>query len=391
MRAPSWLAALVVAGLPVTALAQDPAAREPPGTDQPPAAGATVAPPPLGARSWREAVSLDGLADTYYSVRLGGTGAQPLAFHLFDNPQDTFSLAYAKVGLSVKHDPVGLRLDIGYGTIANIVNSPAIAPPQFSGANLVYQNVQQAYLSFSLPTVVPITVDVGKFVTFAGAEVIESHKNWSYSRSFLFNYAIPRTHTGLRLTVPVTGSLTLQAMAVNGWDLVYDNNRAKTFGASATWNAPTGTIFVLNGIAGVETPGASWRFLADVVISQALGNLSLMVNGDYGKEGSNRWYGAAAYVRYALLANLNLAARGEIFRDPQNFRLASMALPPGGGVTVESLTLTAGVPVGGIAELRAEVRGDFASEDIFVTDATGAIPDLASRQYQLLFAALAWF
>ena len=39
-------------------------------------------------------------------------------------------------------------------------------------------------------------MDFGKFVTSAGAEVIESKDNWNYSRSLLFAYAIPYWHFG---------------------------------------------------------------------------------------------------------------------------------------------------------------------------------------------------
>jgi len=34
-------------------------------------------------------------------------------------------------------------------------------------------------------------MDLGKFVTSAGAEVIEAKDNWNYSRSLLFVNAIP--------------------------------------------------------------------------------------------------------------------------------------------------------------------------------------------------------
>jgi len=43
-----------------------------------------------------------------------------------------------------------------------------------------------------------LTVDAGRFVTTASAEVIESNKNWLYSRSMLF-YGVPLLHTGLRV------------------------------------------------------------------------------------------------------------------------------------------------------------------------------------------------
>ena len=56
--------------------------------------------------------------------------------------------------------------------------------------------VEQAFATVSpLPN---LTIDMGKFDTTAGAEVIQANKNWLYSRSYLFN-AIPLLHTGLRI------------------------------------------------------------------------------------------------------------------------------------------------------------------------------------------------
>ena len=46
-------------------------------------------------------------------------------------------------------------------------------------------------------------MDVGKFVTSAGAEVIETNGNWNYSRSLLFALAIPYYHMGVRTSMPV--------------------------------------------------------------------------------------------------------------------------------------------------------------------------------------------
>jgi hypothetical protein len=391
LRNTSWLvAALVVLSSPVL-YAQEPAATTSPIGTEPPAATTVTTPPPTSpsnaGKSWRDLLTLDGLVDAYYSARLTGSGTTPMAFHSFDLQSDTFSVAYARLGLAVKPEPVGFRLDLGYGTVANTIAAA-------SGiGGFVYQAIPQAYLSFAVPTVIPVTIDVGRFATFAGAEVIDNNKNWNYTRSWLFNWAIPLTHTGVRLTIPFSSAFSFQLMAANGWDIVYDNNRAKTFGASANFTAPTGTVIVLNGITGVEAVGGSWRFLADLVVSQTIGPLGLMLNADYGKEGPNSWYGAAGYARYAVLPSLNLGLRGEVFRDAQNFRLAALNVPVGSGVTVGSLTVTAGVPVAGMAEIRGEFRSDFAGQNIFLTNptATPAATGFSGSQYQLILGALVWF
>ena len=74
-----------------------------------------------------------------------------------------------------------------------------------------------------------LQLDVGKFVTPIGAEVIESQDNWNYTRSILFGYAIPFYHVGRardarreRQGSPLAGYL------VNGWNNGSEINGDKT-------------------------------------------------------------------------------------------------------------------------------------------------------------------
>jgi hypothetical protein len=64
--------------------------------------------------------------------------------------------------------------------------------------------VQQAYAEVKPHAL--ISIDAGKFVTSASAEVIESNKNWLYSRSLLFT-GVPLLHTGLRVNVAALGTI----------------------------------------------------------------------------------------------------------------------------------------------------------------------------------------
>ena len=149
--------------------------------------------------------------------------------------------------------------------------------------------MQQAYVSIN-----PwgkLTVDVGKFVTSAGAEVIEAKDNWNYTRSTMFGYAIPYAHTGARLTAPINANITLQASLVNGWDVVPDNNRGKTLGLFALYaggpmnlSAWGGTYF---GPEQVKVPGEDLenRMLVDVGVGiDPIPKLSLKLNMDYGAD-----------------------------------------------------------------------------------------------------------
>jgi Putative beta-barrel porin-2, OmpL-like. bbp2 len=357
---------------PLTARAEAP---------QPAAPASESQSPTVGGKTWRDRLAdrlvVEGLLDVYYAYQAGGSGVQSLDPHQFDETGNSFMLAFAKVGLGLEAKPVGFRLDLGFGHVADVIASDKGATDAAS-----VRPVEQAYLTLAPPTRVPVAIDVGKFVTSAGAEVIEANRNWNYSRSFLFENAIPYTLTGVRVSVVPTPRLTLQAMLVNGWDVIIDNNGSKTFGLSASFAAPTGTTLSFNGLAGVETVGAAppWRLLADVVVAQHLGRVDLMVNVDLAREGVARWYGVAGYGRVAVAAHLNLALRGEAFWDHGGRFVANQ------NTRVEELTFTAGFPIAGHAELRAEARSDFSDQLLY---AVGA--DMRDHQLELLAAALAWF
>src|SRR6185503_9071239 len=135
-----------------------------------------------------------------------------------------------------------------------------------------------------------LTLDAGKFVTTAGAEVIEANKNWLYSRSILFAQ-IPLVHTGIRGTVKVNDMLTLQASVTNGgWnDLGFEGSSFgdKTYGVSANVTAPGGVNIVATSYLGKTVPGGNVRFLGDLVVAYTAGPLGLNLNFDYVKESND--------------------------------------------------------------------------------------------------------
>jgi hypothetical protein len=333
--------------------------------------------------SWYDTVVVGGLVDSYFSAQLRSDDqtsfTSPSILRSFDATNGSFTLAYAELNLSMAPKPVGFRLDLGYGADATaLALLDSAAGP---GGALTFANVQQAYVSFQVPTLPNLVVDFGRFVTTAGAEVIEAKDNWLYSRSLLFSFAIPASHVGLRATYAATPELTLQLSIVNGWDNTVDQNTAKTFGVSGTY-ASGNTTGILTWYGGKEADGLDFRNLIDLVVTQKIDDkLTLNLNADVGVEGDNKWFGIAAMGRYQVSKALRLALRAEFFDDPQYYRLA---IP---GIALEKLSVTeitanAGFPMGDHAELKLEARIDIASEDVYYGQST---------QPTLQVAALAWF
>jgi hypothetical protein len=389
---------------PAGALAQDPAppfpvppgAPEPPPVDpepvpEPPAPPPDVEPfpasepplPPEPGSAW-PAVKLEGTVDTYYLYNFtGDPSRQGPLFRAFDTESNSFTVNYAELSAWVKPDPVGLRLDLAYASFS--LDSGMQEIPGFT--------LEQAYASARLPRwtallagLLPgvfalmddeadVTLDAGKFVTTAGAEVIEAHNNWLYSRSLLF-YGIPLVHTGLRMTVRYSPKVSFQASLVNSVGVVGgdpDLNAAKTGGVSLQFTPWETTTFVATSYFGWEQVNPSteeFYLLVDFVASHSFTDaFALNLNFDYAKLAAPYWLGVSLMGRVVLVdpLPLTIALRGEFVHN-EDENNSGLLLPTGGTANLFEGTLAVGLPIASNFEIRFELRGDFSNKDVFVKD-----------------------
>src|SRR5204862_309130 len=114
--------------------------------------------------------------------------------------------------------------------------------------------LQQAFVSYLAPLGTGLRFDFGKFVTHLGYELIEGYDGYNdnYSRSLLFNYAIPLTHTGVKASYSISPKVSLMAMVVNGWDDAIDNNSSKSVGAQLMVKPADPVALYVNYIGGPE-------------------------------------------------------------------------------------------------------------------------------------------
>ena len=113
-------------------------------------------------------------------------------------------------------------------------------------------DLTEAYIDYVAPVGKGLKFRVGKFVTYNGAEVIEARDNPNYSRSLLFNYAIPFTHTGLMAGYTFSDALTANLYLMQGWDITDDNNKGKTVGASIAYTPMEQLAMTFNFTYGPE-------------------------------------------------------------------------------------------------------------------------------------------
>jgi hypothetical protein len=358
-------------------------------TDAPPAApaappaapAAVVAAPPAAAPAapaaplWYSLLRFEALVDSYYQYNFAGAGTKsdpttPLAVRNFDVTNNSFSLNFAKVAAQLDVSPITLRIDLAYGHTAALINASGRAQSGLTGMGgagaSLYGSafmIEQAYSSLALG---PVTIDFGKFVTTAGAEVNEANKNWLYSRSLLF-YTIPILHTGARVNYKVNDMVSVQASVVNGINNDPDNNGWKTVGLSTTITPVSTTSVILTDYFGKEGPQGAMegdiKNSLDVVISQTLTDkLTLNLNVDYihqHRDTSDYTLGGALMAHYVLSDALNFSARAEYVKDKNGL---SFAL---GDTSFYEGTLSAAAPFAGHLEVRLEARADIAKDKVF--------------------------
>ncbi len=279
---------------------------------------------------------LSGMIYTSYLWNFNDPDNRQNSLRSLDNQDNTFGLDLFQLGIGRK-GPAGLSFSskLDFGNTASRIGADWKGNGELTGitGDSGDFELQEVYVTYGPDWSHGLSAKFGKFVTLLGAEVIEAPLNMNYSRSFLFGFAIPFTHTGLMFNYPLTDALQVNLGVVNGWDNVADNNDGKTFMGNVAWTANEHFSLIVNGIFGPEENDTSShpRGVADVVSTLTFDPLTVSLNGDYGSEGdaalnggTAEWYGFSGVVGVALedLIGLPTAAyvRGEVFRDQGGFR-----------------------------------------------------------------------
>jgi hypothetical protein len=331
--------------------AQTPA---PAATDQTPPAAA-----PAPASEWSVGpINFSGLVDGYYSLNFNHPESRVNNLRNFDVKANQFSLNMAKITLEHAPDPLGFRVDLGFGRAFDMIHATEKAPD-------IFRYLEQAYVSFKPPKAKGFQVDFGEFVTSAGAEVIETHSNWNYSRSLLFAYAIPYYHFGIRTSMPIGSHFTGGVQLVNGWNNIEDNNSGKTVGFTGTV-AGKKYSWSHNYYVGPEKDNTNQgaRQVYDTTLLLTPNNkLSTYINFDYGHDknigqGSSHWVGVAGAARFAVNSWFALAPRLEWFNDADGFATGAVQ-------KVKEFTMTGEFKMKEGILMRMEYRRDWSNVPYF--------------------------
>ena len=272
---------------------------------------------------WFESIVINSFTSASFSYNANVPDSRKNQMRVFDTDDNSFKIDVIELSLQkVAANPgdVGFCFHLTAGS-----SVPKVA--RSSGLDIGDLDFHQMYVRYIAKAGSGLTIDVGKFVTPLGYEIIEGYDGYNdnATRSFLFGYAIPFTHTGVRMAYPFSDAVTGTIMIVNGWDNSIDNNRSKSVGGQVAIAPVAGLHLFANYIYGPERNdnNSDNRSVVDLAGSYAVSPFfTFGISGDYGTEQrampdgkTAQWNGAALYFRFNASKFFALTLRGEHFED----------------------------------------------------------------------------
>jgi hypothetical protein len=352
-----------------------------PVSAQQPSEPAAQTAPPAQPAPWYAQISVNGLVSASYVGNFNAPPSGTNQFRVFDTRSHTFALDVAELvvqrSVSAPGD-AGFRIDLTFGSLVPKVTAAAGLFRDENGVAGSF-DLQQAYFSYIAPAGRGLRIDAGKFSTYFGYEVTEGYDGYNdnHSHSFLFGYAQPITHTGVRVSYPFGGAVSAQAYLVNGWDNAVDNNTGQSVGAQLALTPSSRASVFLSYLGGPEqsSDSSNLRHAFDVVaVIKAGPALSVAANYDYGRESSvplaetagggiadASWQGVAGYGRVTISPRTAITFRAEWFDDPQGARTGYVQ-------SLKAFTLTPEFKPHPHIVVRGDLRRDWSDRDVFEKD-----------------------
>jgi hypothetical protein len=331
-----------------------------------------------------------GFVETGFTGRLTG-GQDPLPLRGFEARRvndlrlNELWLTAERGYDSNKAFDVGGRISGFYGGDAMLTKARGLFP--FSGEDNGdnWADLFEGYGQFWFKTgdTSGLEVTVGKWASPMGYEPTDAAHTVLYSHSYIFNFATPFTHTGVRLNYVINPEYSAYFAVVNGWDDFADNNNAVSYMAGGAWNSadktgaqstnslslcvmtgPEQVDNVNNKRTGVDTYFTHWW---NEKLSQTLeinfGTEEEAPLAD-GSEGRAWWYGSAHYLSYTFCDYVTGVWRAEWLRDDGGSRtgFSGSVFENTWGLTVTPC------PADNVLKnlsLRPEIRWDFACDPAF--------------------------
>lgn len=273
------------------------------------ASASAMAQPTLSDVIKASGAELDGYMSGGYNYNFNDDPAG-IQWRPYNSEADSFQLNQAAIRISsLPENGFGGRAHFIYGEDSQAINGA------YGDDSVSKFSMLEGFIHYGRG---PLSIIGGRFVTLAGAEVIEDRGNSNISRSLLFTMAQPSVHTGVRASYAVSDMLTAH-LGVNNSAVAGaadDNNEQKTVEVGLGIQPSSNSNLAVSYYDGVESNNGmenlSVRFIDVVGSVQVNKALELVLNYDFADfEDSSEISGFAAYVNYQFCEQLRASLRGE--------------------------------------------------------------------------------
>tara|TARA_B100000959_G_scaffold21478_1_gene20748 strand:+ start:160755 stop:161777 length:1023 start_codon:yes stop_codon:yes gene_type:complete len=299
-----------------------------------------------------EGITISGFVDTsYYSNALDGSS--------------TFGLDQAEVDFEKTVEGLGgLRLDLQH----------------LNNTDTGDEVMEQGYVWLDLTAGTNLTF--GKFNAPIGFELGDPNEMYQFSHAMVFDYGLPGNLTGAMVSGG-SGIIDFAVYAVNGWDLIADDNKEKTIGGRIGLTPMEGVNLGVSHISGKEGAASDNLSVLDVDLTiTTIENLTIggeFNSGTHAKASvvtagaDATWAGWLVMANYAFTDKVALTLRYDEFDDKDGARLGS-------GITEKrnAVTISPSYAIGDGFGVLAEYRLTKSNQKVFA-DADGNLQDSISE------------
>lgn len=325
-----------------------------------------------------DAPKFSGFIDTTYNYDFNNPASRTTLMRTFDRKTDAFLLNAAQLNIEGSKEGIGYYAELAFGTDpsqykaagTNSPNEPNL-PNAPSNVATIF-DVQEAFLTYKEPHT-NIQLKAGKFVTLEGIEVIESKDDFTVTRGLMFGMAEPFTHVGAIVGYALPKYAEVWVGLINGWDLVTDNNRGKTFLAKVGLNfgdKVQGNLSFYRGAEKANNTNDARTSFDSTWFVKPLSNLTIALQQNIGEEehsslrdgGAAHWYGIGIQPKLDFNKMVSLGARYEWFSDLDGARHPNLI-----SHVMQTIALAPTFNLTDSVMFRAEVRYDWSSKLTFET------------------------
>ncbi len=311
-------------------------------------------------------ITFSGMVDVYYGYDFNEPKGSDRPYFVSSARHNEVNVNLAYLGIHYRNEKVRARFVPGFGTYMNA---------NYASESGTLRNLVEANAGVRISKSRDIWIDAGVFGSPYTNESAISKDHLIYSRSFAPEY-VPYYLTGVKLTAPLSKSLTGYVYILNGWQNITDTNTPLSFGTQLEYRPGKRTLINFNTYVGDESsplnPDFGMRYFGDLyLIFNPEGKFS-MTSCIYGglqqrftslTSEMQSWWQVNWIGRYNLNARTSISGRVEYFNDPQEIMLRSITSEKISNVASCGLGLNH--KVNSNAMFRLEYRNFLADKNIF--------------------------